>query len=227
MEYFKPGAKDEQRKKVHSQMSVVREKVKKWADKVVVGGFNEKHEIVRKEGDVWEDDGKTWTVKHGVKQTIRKNQSAVTPWWCPKCGKTLTSKLDSKLYTLRGACHDCVVVYEGKMRVDGVWDAYERHHVRRNEIAFLTSKISEIEDYIRTFKEPQLHFSDGRWEKIATKDMFEEQFNEYRKDIAHILLKIASILKEEEADADKYREFEEWESKNSWTSEPNSPVDNS
>lgn len=217
MDYFKPGAKEEQKKRVEQQVDSVRDKITKWADKIIVGQYTGTQQEEHKEGDTWEDsDGKSWTILHGIRQSIRKTQSAVNPWWCPKCGKTLSSKLDSKFYRIRGTCHDCVVEYEGKMRIAGVWEVYERRTMRRNALAYAQEQIDKIDDYIRTFKDPQMHFQDGRWEKLATKELFEEKFDEYRRDKARILLEMAQILKDEEADADNYKQLEEWESSNPW-----------
>ena len=35
-----------------------------------------------------------------------------TPWFCPKCNKTMKSHLDDKMYRLYGHCFDCQVKFE-------------------------------------------------------------------------------------------------------------------
>ena len=50
-----------------------------------------------KEGDVWEDKGKKWTIKDGVKQTINKldkvRKEALMPLFCPSCNNLMKKKL--------------------------------------------------------------------------------------------------------------------------------------
>ena len=47
------------------------------------------------EGDIWEEGGKTWTIKNNVKQNITKLDDAKKavriPLACPKCGGYETS----------------------------------------------------------------------------------------------------------------------------------------
>ena len=52
-------------------------------------GYNKKR-IDYKEGDVWVENKKTWTIKDGIKQTISKmdaiKKEINIPLCCPKCG---------------------------------------------------------------------------------------------------------------------------------------------
>ena len=45
------------------------------------------------EGDVWEESGKTWTIKNGITQSISKMQSVrdfvKMPLTCPNCGNII------------------------------------------------------------------------------------------------------------------------------------------
>ena len=51
-------------------------------------GYTKKR-IERKEGDVWTENKKTWTIKNGIKQTISKldaiKKEVFVPLCCPKC----------------------------------------------------------------------------------------------------------------------------------------------
>ena len=51
-----------------------------------------------KEGDIWESDGRTWTIKNGIKQNITKLDKAkkahVMPLMCPKCDKLMKKRVD-------------------------------------------------------------------------------------------------------------------------------------
>lgn len=205
------------------QIKNVQSKIKKWANKVVVGGFYEKKETKRKEGDVWEDaDGKMWTVKNGIRQTIRKNQAAITPWWCPKCGQTLNHPLHEKFYRLRGTCHDCVIKYEGKMRRDGVWEIYERRVLRNNEKDWIKDTIQKQEEASKSFEFLQIHFQDGRYETLGNKNLFKEQLDRVKYDIELLNKRLGVIEKDEVEDAENYRKLDEWSAENPWTTDPES-----
>jgi len=45
------------------------------------------------EGDIWKSDGRTWTIKDGIKQNITKLDKAkkthIMPLLCPKCSKLI------------------------------------------------------------------------------------------------------------------------------------------
>jgi len=90
----------------------VAEKLNKDGNKLVFGWRGEP-EPTRQEGDVWVDvNGKKWTVKNGIRQTVTKLDDAKTPWWCPKCSKPMNHRFDIKFWNMRGHCYDCNVKFE-------------------------------------------------------------------------------------------------------------------
>lgn len=121
--------------------------------------------VERKEGDKWEEDGKMWEIKNGIKQSISKVQDAKTPWWCPKCEKIMNTKLDTKFYNKRGTCYNCVITEETELRTNGTWQAYQRKVLYANVIAKVKDTISELKDVQKTISKPQIHFQDGRFEE--------------------------------------------------------------
>jgi len=82
-------------------------------------GYTKKYEH-RKEGDVWEEDGRTWTIKNGVKQNITKmdkfKKMGKMPLFCPECGTLMKKHLDKKVFPAYQKCFDCVVDYEAKIK---------------------------------------------------------------------------------------------------------------
>jgi len=135
----------------------VAEKLNKDGSKLVFGWRGEA-ESAKKEGDEWYDvDGKKWTIKNGIRQSATKQDSAKTPWWCPKCTKPMNHRFDIKFWRIRGHCMDCNIKEEMKIRVQGeeAWRKYEQTVMLRNYIAEVTDKIAELQDYHDTITKPE------------------------------------------------------------------------
>jgi hypothetical protein len=192
----------EMEQKLTEIRSNVSAKLNKWADRVQVS-MHFVPNIPRLEGERWTEDGKQYIMKGGVKQSVSLLQDARMPWWCPRCSKPMNHRFDRKFYYLRNWCFDCNVEVEGQMRIDGTYEAFERRLCRENEKAFLRDKIQQHLDYIRTFKLPQVHFSDGRWEQLGSIDIFEAKFAELEKDIEFCQARIEAIQLEEQEEADE------------------------
>lgn len=178
----------------------INKRVEKWANKIVVGGSVKPHFSGREEGEIWTDhDGKEWTKKDGIIQSVPKLQSAKTPWFCPKCEGLMNHWLHEKFWRLRGKCHNCVIKEEHEMRMNGTWEFYERKIMRENERAFLKNKIEEHKTYIKEFKEPCVYFENGGFEIIAKREEFEPLFEDLRKDISFCEDRL-KVLDQEELD---------------------------
>ena len=48
----------------------------KYGEKATVGTGYTKQQQFHEEGDVWEEDGRTWTIKDGIKQNITRLDKA-------------------------------------------------------------------------------------------------------------------------------------------------------
>lgn len=111
------------------------------------------------EGDVWEESGKTWTIKNGIKQNITKldavKKAAKIPLACPKCGGPMKHWLAKKMYRIHGFCFDpCVVEFEANLRKAGLYDKYEKEMMTGNMEGFvkdLKSYVAEFIDYTPTY----------------------------------------------------------------------------
>lgn len=101
-----------------------------------------------KEGDVWEEKGKTWTIKNGIRQNITKLDAAKKairiPLACPKCGNRMKKRLDKKMYKIHGFCFDCVIDYEASLKEAGLYEEYEKKMMSGNIVEF----IKDIEAWV-------------------------------------------------------------------------------
>lgn len=93
------------------------------------------------EGDIWEDGGRQWTIKNGIKQNITKLDSAKkalrVPLRCPNCGGPMKHHLAKKMYKVHGFCFDpCTVEMEANLRKAGLYKKYEERMMQGNLKAF-------------------------------------------------------------------------------------------
>jgi len=96
--------------------------------KVSQGIGYSKAQVARKEGDVWEEDGRKWTIQDGIKQNVTKldkAKSSVKPMFCPNCGSIMNHKFDDMMYMNHRKCYDCVIKMETKLKSRGLWEAYQ------------------------------------------------------------------------------------------------------
>jgi len=115
-------------------------------------GYTKKQEF-HEEGDVWKEDGRTWTIKDGVKQNITKLdkfKKAAVPLFCPTCNHVMNRQLDPHYYRAYGACIDCIAKKQTKLKLEGKWQDH-KIEVHNKEIdktieeykAFMKEKMNE------------------------------------------------------------------------------------
>jgi hypothetical protein len=110
-------------------------------------GYTKKQEDY-KEGDIWIENKKTWTIKNGIKQTISKldaiKKEVFMPLCCPECSKVMKKRLDKPNYKVHKKCHDCVVTFEHKLRIKGKYDNYIKNLQTKNSLDI----VDEMELYL-------------------------------------------------------------------------------
>ena len=132
----------------------------KHGERNVQGVGYTKVEEFHEEGDVWEADGRTWTIKNGIKQNITKLDEAKKainmPLFCPSCSNLMKKTLDKRFYLQFNHCLDCQIEYEQKLKIEGKWGEEDKKHVNDNidnlindfNIFFEESLHSSNEDFI-------------------------------------------------------------------------------
>ena len=109
-----------------------------------------------KEGDIWEEKGRKWTIKDGIRQNITKLdkfKTAAVPLFCPSCNNIMNKQLDPHYFKSFGACLDCTKEKETKIKTMGKWDEHKKE-VGNQEIdnmvkeytQFMKMKMSESND---------------------------------------------------------------------------------
>lgn len=155
-------------------------------------GYTAKKED-HKEGDVWEENGKKWTIKDGIKQTHTKldkvKKEAILPLFCPECSSIMKTRNDSKMYKIHKMCFDCVIKMETKLKLEGKYKQYERDMMANNASDY----INDLETYLLealNSSNSQYVSEKGeveRWKGGLDKEKVTQElkdfFEEHRKDI--------------------------------------------
>ena len=104
-----------------------------------------KEQTHHEEGDIWEIDGRKWTIKNGIKQNITKLDKAKKahrmPIFCPSCGSKMSTDFDTPYYKIHKKCFNCVVEFEHQLRTAGLYEIYENKIIN-----------SDLEGFIKDFK---------------------------------------------------------------------------
>ena len=120
-------------------------------------GYQKAH-VRHEEGDIWEESGKKWTIKNGVRQNVTKldaaKKAARVPLACPKCEGSMKHHLAKKMYKIHGFCFDCTINYEAELRKAGLYKKYEKNMIQGSMKSFakdLTAWVQSFVDYNPTY----------------------------------------------------------------------------
>jgi hypothetical protein len=148
-------------------------------------GYNKAYED-HKEGDIWEERGKKWTIKNGIKQTVTRFDSIkkkiFAPITCPACNKPMTKgQLDKYMFSIHQKCSDCVIEYETKLKVKGEYKEYERemikkgveYHIKEMEGVLLELLMNNNEQFVTENGEIE------EWKGKGLNNQFVQDIQEY------------------------------------------------
>jgi hypothetical protein len=114
-------------------------------------GYTTKH-IDRSEGDVWEEFGRKWTVKNGIKMSVTKldraKKASFTPLLCPSCSKPMKGDYDKKMFILHKQCFNCVIAYETQLKIEGKYQEYEDKIVKDNANFALDDFVNGFDSFL-------------------------------------------------------------------------------
>ena len=168
---------------------------KDFSRKTVDGTGYEKAYTAYKEGDIWEENGRTWTIKNGIRQNITKLDAAKKalqmPLKCPKCGGPMKHHLAQKMYKIHGFCFDpCTVEYEAALRKAGLYESYEKNMMQGSIKAFakdVEQWVLESLESVDTFVTEQGDVEDWNNNNSKFKEQMTTNLQEYLKHLkSHI-----------------------------------------
>jgi len=151
-------SKDTQLKKEFQEkdLSRIRNIIEKRYDDstgIQIGYSKEQKEY--REGDIWEENGKTWTIKDGIRQTITKLDSfkkySSYPLICPCCKNHFKlHELNKKMYNIHGKCSDCVIEMETQLKIEGKYEEYEKDLMNKNKNSVLDDFEQALDEYLNS-----------------------------------------------------------------------------
>tara|TARA_B100001121_G_scaffold47595_1_gene41014 strand:- start:894 stop:1460 length:567 start_codon:yes stop_codon:yes gene_type:complete len=161
----------------------------KYGDKTQTSiGYSKKSQK-HKEGDVWEENDVTWTIKDGVKQNVTKLDKAKKaynmPLFCPKCKKIMKNRHDPIYWKIHKTCWNCVIAKEDQLKKEGKMDEYEGK-IKNGE---LDNTIEDFKLYVKEkMEESNTGFVSeaGDVEKWMGK-LNKEKVDEYTKEVIEYL----------------------------------------
>lgn len=169
-------------------------------DQRLVFGWKPSAQPTRTEGEMWEDvDGRKWTVKNGVKQSISKLETAKTPWFCPKCNKVMNHKIDDKFWRIRGHCFDCNIKAEMEIRKAGKWKEYEETLLKRNFIAEMKDTLKELEHTREHLSAPEFIHFDEHEKRVMMVEKWGVDLNKVRAELDGDIEKLKKAIVKAEA----------------------------
>lgn len=125
----------------------------KTGDRTQIQTGWEKNNQEHKEGDVWEENGKSWTIKNGIKMTVTKldkvKELVLMPLCCPECNNVMKiNDYNKKMWGIHRKCFDCVIKMESEIKRLGKWDEYCADIMNRNKNAELDDLEAALEQWV-------------------------------------------------------------------------------
>jgi hypothetical protein len=147
-----------------------------------------KYNKKRNEGDVWEEGGKIWTIKNGIKQNKTKlgeaRKSLKIPLSCPKCNTSMKNSAHKKMYRLYGHCLHCQTKFEHDLYAKGKYKEWFEKEVRNNFESWTTKQEKRFNEWFNTIDSNHYITESGEvesWSKLTenTKKDIKRRFKEW------------------------------------------------
>jgi hypothetical protein len=118
------------------------------------------------EGDIWEENGKNWTIRNGIKTTLSKldplKKIIQIPLNCPCCKTQMKNKLlDNKMFFIHKMCFNCVSKMESKLKIEGKYTEYKNKIMSGNINSFIDDIENYLEDILKELSENEQIVTDN------------------------------------------------------------------
>jgi len=157
-------------------------------DKTKTSSGYRKYNKKRREGEVWEEDGKTWTIKNGIRQNKTKlgeaRKKIKIPLSCPSCGGKLNNSAHKKMYRLYSHCLNCQNLFEHNLRAKGLYKEWMENTIRDNFGSWTTKQESRFNNWFNSIDSNHYITESGEvedWSKLTseTKEDLKRRFKEW------------------------------------------------
>ena len=153
----------------------------KTGERTTSGVGYSKQQDFHNEGDVWEEGGRTWTIKNGIKQNLTKwdkaKKSVTLPLFCSGCKQLMNHKYDKLFYIQYKRCFNCQIEFETELRKLGLWEEYEKNIIN-SDIDNVTKDYSTWMDEVINSSNDSYVTEDGdveRWVGSSKKKLLEDK----------------------------------------------------
>ena len=105
------------------------------------------------------------------------------PLSCPCCNKIMKKRLDKPNYKIHKKCHDCVIEFEHKLKLDKKYDEYIKFIKNKNSLSILDETENYLLDLVNSTNEGYVS-EDGvveRWIGGVNKTEFTKKVKEAAK----------------------------------------------
>ena len=119
-------------------------------------GYNGKPYTKHKIGEIWKDGTGEWIQKESGPERFNRVakliRDTIGEQKC-KCGADMKwgTKADRLFFRKTGMCEECIINYETKLRILGIYTDYEQYKLASNELGATKDMVSKIEDAIKYF----------------------------------------------------------------------------
>lgn len=172
--------------------------------------------VIRKQGDIWQDHrGITWEQRDGYKTRVNKQANIIHEainQKCKicKCDVRWGNRFDRLFFSKTRMCQDCLVDYENKLHMVGIFDVYERYKVLSNEIGFFRDAKAKLKETVEFFSQ-----KDTSIEILCNSTGFREKFHgtnkdqilkDAKKDLTAVRRHLREITKKMKAAKDEFKQ---------------------
>lgn len=183
---------------------------------VIQVGYTGKEYVKRAVGERWTDKGgQEWVQRESGPQKVNRTADAVREaigvQKC-RCGQDIKwgSKADRIFYMQTGLCEGCLIDYETKLRILGIYDDYEKYKLASNELGATKDLKAKIRETVKYFESgdtdvTMLCNSEGFMERWKTTNA-EQILKDAKNDLKEARRRIAALTRIRDEQKAKYVE---------------------